>query len=75
MSGGVRMTSSTLDGNKVDMFEVGKEEKPLASFESIAKAGRKFGYYDKNFSNIVYKRVQIEVLWNGKKIKVYFKDI
>jgi hypothetical protein len=71
---GVRMGISSLTGHNVEMYEVGNDEKPLVIYESIGKAGRAFGYYNKNFATIVRGRKQIEITYKGRKISVYFKE-
>jgi hypothetical protein len=71
---GVRLTGSNIVGTQVEMYEEGKPDKPIHTFESLGKAGRSVGHPAKSFNNIVYRRLVIEVIWKGKKMKVFFKE-
>jgi hypothetical protein len=71
---GIRMFSSPTQGTQVEMYEEGKPDTPLYVFESIGKAGRAFGIYDKTFITVVRKQEVAERVWKGRKLRVYFKE-
>lgn len=68
-----RMNFNNLAGVQVEMYEVGNDSKPLETFTSISKAARKINY--KSLDTIVYQRKSIDIVWKGKTIKVYFKEV